>query len=200
MIFDISKLGAHDNYRLLNGGVTPRPIAWISTRSRSGIDNIAPYSFFTVASCNPPVLVFSQVTQRSGIDKDTLQNLNETGECVINIVSAESLNKMNQTSASIRSDESEFDFADIKTISSHKVVPRSVKASPVRYECTLREIIAIGDLPSAGTLVLLDVKSVYVRDDLVVDGYINQDLIDSVGRMGGNHYSFTTNLTEINRP
>ena len=85
MNFDITELGVQEKYRLLNGGVTPRPIAWISTRSKDGVDNLAPYSFFTVASCNPPVLLYTQVTQRSGLDKDTLQNLRETGECVINL-------------------------------------------------------------------------------------------------------------------
>ena len=95
MIFDVAKLESQEKYRLLNGGITPRPIAWISTRSRDNIDNLAPYSFFTVASCNPPVLLYTQVTQRSGIDKDTLQNLIETGECVVNIVNSALLEKMN---------------------------------------------------------------------------------------------------------
>ena len=75
MNFDVSTLENQAKYRLLNGGVTPRPIAWISTRSKNGVDNLAPYSFFTVASCNPPVLLYTQVTQRNGIDKDTLQKL-----------------------------------------------------------------------------------------------------------------------------
>ena len=200
MIFDVSEREGQDNYRLLNGGVTPRPIAWISTRSGAGIDNLAPYSFFTVASCNPPVLLYTQVTQRSGIDKDTLQNLMETGECVVNIVNADLLEKMNMTSASISIDESEFDFASIEQCDSNKVKPLSVKRSPIRYECTLREIISVSDLPTGGTVVLLDVKSVYVRDDLYENGNINQQLVDSVGKMGGNFFSLTSSQIELNRP
>tara|TARA_B110000211_G_C13995225_1_gene515886 strand:- start:153 stop:755 length:603 start_codon:yes stop_codon:yes gene_type:complete len=200
MFFEVSELENQEKYRLLNGGVTPRPIAWISTRSNDGIDNLAPYSFFTVASCNPPVLLYTQVTQRSGIDKDTLQNLITTGECVVNIVNAALLEKMNMTSASLTIDESEFDLADVESCISHKVTPRSVKGSPVRYECTLREIITISDLPTGGKVILLDVKSVYVRDDLYVNGNINQQLIDSVGKMGGNHFSLTSENVEINRP
>ena len=200
MNFDISELGTQEKYRLLNGGVTPRPIAWISTRSKDGVDNLAPYSFFTVASCNPPVLLYTQVTQRSGIDKDTLQNLIETGECVINIVNSNLLEKMNATSASIEIEKSEFDHADVEHSSSCKVRPLSVKESPIRYECILREIIPIGDLPAGGTIVLLDVKSVYVRDDLYIDGSINQALIDSVGKMGGDGYSLTPEYIELNRP
>ena len=200
MNFDISELSVQEKYRLLNGGVTPRPIAWISTRSKDGIDNLAPYSFFTVASCNPPVLLYTQVTQRSGIDKDTLQNLKETSECVVNIVNSHLLEKMNATSASIAIDESEFDLAQVKKTSSCNVGAFSVAESPIRYECTLREIISVGDLPAGGTIVLLDVKSVYVRDDLYTDEGINQALIDSVGKMGGDGYSPTSHYVTLNRP
>ena len=200
MIFDVLELEIQEKYRLLNGGVTPRPIAWISSRSSDGIDNLAPYSFFTVASCNPPVLLYTQVTQRNGIDKDTLQNLMDTGECVVNIVSADLLEKMNLTSASLDSDKSEFDFADIEQCASHQVNPRSVKASPIRYECTLRKIIPISELPTGGSVILLDVKCVYVRDDLYINGDINQALVDSVGKMGGDHFSFTSNNLALNRP
>lgn len=200
MNFDISELGVQEKYRLLNGGVTPRPIAWISTRSKDGIDNLAPYSFFTVASCNPPVLLYTQVTQRSGIDKDTLQNLKETGECVVNIVNSHLLEKMNTTSASIAIDKSEFDLAQVRQSNSCNVIPFSVAESPIRYECTLREVISVGDLPAGGTIVLLDVKSVYVRDDLYTDEGINQELIDSVGKMGGDGYSPTSHYVTLNRP
>jgi len=200
MKFNVADLDTQEKYRLLSGGVTPRPIAWISTRSSDGIDNLAPYSFFTVASCNPPVLLYTQVTQSSGIDKDTLHNLLETGECVINIVNANLLEKTNQTSESISFNESEFDLASIERCVSYKVTPPSVKESPIRYECTLRETIKVGDLPASGTLILLDVKFIYVRDDLFIDGSINQTLIDSVGKMGGDHYSLTSNNIELKRP
>jgi flavin reductase (DIM6/NTAB) family NADH-FMN oxidoreductase RutF len=200
MNFDTSEIQIQEKYRLLNGGVSPRPIAWISTRSGAGVDNLAPYSFFTVASCNPPVLLYTQVTQRSGVDKDTLQNLQETGECVVNIVNASLLEKMSITSASISMDESEFDLAKVARCTSQKVKPLSVTESPIRYECTLREVISLGDLPSGGTIVLLDVKSVYVRDDLYSDGTIKQELIDTVGKMGGDGYSLTSNYIELKRP
>ncbi len=205
MIFDVSELENQQKYRLLTGGITPRPIAWISTRSAEGIDNLAPYSFFTVASCNPPVLLYTQVTQRSGIDKDTLKNLMATGECVVNIVNSDLLEKMNLTCASLNIDESEFEFADVESCASHIVAPLSVKDSPVRYECTLRETTAIGDLSDSnsavgGTVILLDVQSVYVQDDLYDNGLINQQLIDSVGKMGGDAFSLTTEKIELIRP
>jgi flavin reductase (DIM6/NTAB) family NADH-FMN oxidoreductase RutF len=200
MIFDIATLDSQNKYRLLNEGVTPRPIAWISTCSKDKVDNLAPYSFFTVASCNPPVLLYTQVTPRNLTDKDTLKNLNETGECVVNIVNSDLLEKMNMTSATIPRDESEFDLADVECCASHKVGPRSVKESPIRYECTLREVIPVSHLPTGGTVILLDVKYIYVRDDLYVNGNINQQSIDSVGKMGGDTFTLTSNTIDINRP
>ena len=199
MNFDILEMATQEKYRLLNGGVTPRPIAWISTRSKEGVDNLAPYSFFTVASCNPPVLLYTQVMPRSTVDKDTLKNLIETGECVINIVNSNLLEKMNMTSTSIDRAESEFEYAHVEHSPSNKVTPLSVKESPIRYECTLREIISVSDLPSGGTVVLLDVTSIYVSDDLYVDGAINQEIMDSVGKMGGDSYSLTSQRIDIKR-
>lgn len=200
MNFDVSELENQAKYRLLNGGVTPRPIAWISTISAESIDNIAPYSFFTVASCNPPVLLYTQITQRNGIDKDTLQNLNETGECVVNIVNEELLEKMNQTSASIDRQESEFMLAELESCPSHTVSPLSVKASPVRYECTLRDVVSVSDLPTGGTIILLDVKSIYVRDDLYKDGVIDQKEMDIVGKLGGDWFSLPSDKVALLRP
>ena len=200
MIFYVEDLKSQENYSLLNGGVTPRPMAWISTRSKNNIDNLAPYSFFTVASCNPPVLLYTQVTPRSGIDKDTLKNLVETEECVVNIVDASLLEKMNLTSANLDIDESEFDFADIETCPSFKVLPRAVKESPIRYECSLREVVRISDLATGGSLILLDVKCVYVRDELYENGTINQQSLKAVGKLGGDYFSLHCKSVELDRP
>ena len=200
MNFDILDLGNQAKYRLLNGGVTPRPIAWISTRSSKGIDNLAPYSFFTVASCTPPVLMYTQIMPRAGDNKDTLTNLTETGECVVNIVSSDLMDIMNATSASLPMDESEFSHVGVEYSASQKVSPLSVAKSPVRYECTLREILSIGDSAGSGTVVLLDVVSVYVHDNLYSEGIIDQAQIDSVGKMGGDGYYIAAQYTELERP
>ena len=130
---------------------------------------------------------------RTVIDKDTLKNLVETGECVVNIVNTDLVEKMNMTSASLSIDESAFTFADVESCSSSQVTPKSVKESPTRYGCTLRGVINVSDLPTGGTLVLLDVKCIYVRDDLYTDGNINHQLIDSVGKLGGDYFNLTSN-------
>lgn len=138
MYLDTSTLTAQENYRHLVGGIIPRPIAWISTVSATGITNLAPYSFFTVASCNPPVLLYTQVTPQSGKNKDTLANILETKFCVVNIVSASLLEKMNATCESFPPEISEFSAAGIESCES-----QFVAASKVRYECSLREVIQV---------------------------------------------------------
>lgn len=200
MIFETSNLDANEIYRLLVGGITPRPIAWISTLSVDGVANIAPYSFFNVASCNPPILWYSQVNPKHGQDKDTLRNLIETKQCAVHIVNSQLLEKMNLSCALLAAEQSEFEFAQIESESSHTVAALAVKHAPIRYECHLREVIQLSSLPSGGTVVLLDVKSIYV-DDHVWDGQmINQQRLDSVGKMGGDFYSLSTDLHKLSRP
>lgn len=200
MIFDTDTLHATDVYRLLVGGITPRPIAWISTMSKDGIPNIAPYSFFNVASCNPPILWYSQVNPQHGDNKDSLNNLIETQECVVHIVSSALMKQMNLTCASLDADQSEFDFAAIESCESHSVKALSVKNAPVRYECRLREVIQLSTLPSGGTIALLDVKYIFVDDQLWNGNSIDQQQLDSVGKMGGEFYSLTTDLRQLSRP
>ena len=200
MIFETSNLDANEIYRLLGGGITPRPIAWISTLSVDGVANIAPYSFFNVASCNPPILWYSQVNPKHGQDKDTLRNLIETKQCAVHIVNSQLLEKMNLSCALLAAEQSEFEFAQIESESSHTVAALAVKHAPIRYECHLREVIQLSSLPSGGTVVLLDVKSIYV-DDHVWDGQmIDQQRLDSVGKMGGDFYSLSTDLHKLSRP
>lgn len=200
MIFETSNLDANEIYRLLVGGITPRPIAWISTLSVDGIANIAPYSFFNVASCNPPILWYSQVNPKHGQDKDTLRNLIETKQCAVHIVNSQLLEKMNLSCALLAAEQSEFEFAQIESESSHTVAALAVKHAPIRYECHLREVIQLSSLPSGGTVVLLDVKSIYVDDHLWDGQMIDQQRLDSVGKMGGDFYSLSTDLHKLSRP
>lgn len=175
-------------YQLLTGGIIPRPIAWISTQNEHGLTNLAPYSFFSVASCNPPVLTFTNVPSRDIIHKDTLTNLLKTKACVVHIVPANQIDHMNESCAGFRADQSEIDEIGIKTIPSQNIEVPSVSATRVRYECTLREVINISDKPIGGSLVLLDVVSIYVDDTILEEGVIKANLLDTIGKLGGNDY------------
>lgn len=200
MYLDTSKLTAQENYRHLVGGVLPRPIAWISTISATGITNLAPYSFFTVASCNPPVLLYTQVNPRNGKNKDTLTNILETKSCVVNIVSARLLEQMNATCESLPPEISEFSAVGIESCPSQFVAAPAVAASKVRYECSLREVIQVSDQPSGGSIVLLNVLGIYVADDVLVESEIHHGLLDTVGKLGGDGYAYIRQTTTLARP
>ncbi|WP_028835417.1 MULTISPECIES: flavin reductase family protein [unclassified Pseudoalteromonas] len=200
MFLDLTDNSNHSVYSYLVGGISPRPIAWVSTLSGEGVANIAPYSFFTVASCNPPVLSVTQVNPRDNANKDTLNNLLATKECVVNIVSHSLVEQMNQSCANYPRDVSEFDAANIQRTPSQLVSVPSVAASKVRYECKLREVITISDEPSGGQMMLLDVVGIFLDDTVLVNGYIDPTRLDAVGKMGGDYFSTTKDKFALKRP
>ncbi|MEL0647087.1 flavin reductase family protein [Pseudoalteromonas agarivorans] len=200
MFLDLTKNKDLNVYSYLVGGISPRPIAWVSTLNEDGVANVAPYSFFTVASCNPPVLSVTQVNPRDKAIKDTLANVLVTKECVVNIVSHSQVEKMNQSCANYASDVSEFDAANITKVASEMVVAPGVADSKVRYECKLREVITFSNEPGGGQMILLDIVGICVEDETFVDGYIDPTNLDSVGRMGGDYYATTRDKFAVKRP
>ena len=200
MNFNPHTIDPHACYRLLVASVVPRPIAWISTISANGVANLAPYSFFTVASGNPPVLCVTQVNPRERIAKDTLANLQANGECVVNVVDAALAGQMNATCANYPSDVSEFAAVGIAREDSVVVAPQGVKAAPVRFECRLRQVIEVTPGASGGTLMLLDVVNIHVADRVWVDQQIAPDLLDAVGKLGGDGYSTIRERFDLARP
>ena len=182
-------------YRTLTGPVVPRPIGWISTRSPDGVDNLAPYSFFNVASVTPPVLMFAPGIRPDGLT-DTAANIRNTEAFVVNVVTHEFAEAMNRTSAEIPSGESEFDAADVKSAPSTRVdVPR-VEGTAAAFECELYDWLDIG----SNSLILGKVVHVYVRDDVVTDGKVDTNKLEIVGRLSGGYYDEVTNRFEMKRP
>ncbi len=192
-------LTAQQVYKLLIGGVSPRPIAWVSTISKSGVSNLAPFSFFTVASANPPVLCFNPMSTDKGLEKDTLANIREQQEFVINSVSYQDLAVMNQTCHQLPADEDEFEYASVEKLASSIVAPHRVKQALVSFECRLNQIVDLGQEPMSGHLVLGDVVAIHVRDDAVTDFKIDSEKLDAIGRMAGNDYSLTRQKVQLNR-
>jgi flavin reductase (DIM6/NTAB) family NADH-FMN oxidoreductase RutF len=200
MNFDPLAIEAARCYKLMVGSITPRPIAWISSLSATGILNLAPYSFFTVASCNPPVLAVTQVNPRDRAAKDTLTNLRATQECVVNIVTEDLAEKMNASCGDYPPEASEFLALGIESEASHIVAVAGVKAAPVRFECKLREIIEVSSLPMGGQMMLLNVVNIYVNESLLGAGQIEPHLLHTVGKLGGDWYSSTQDRFEMARP
>ena len=200
MNFDPSCIEANQCYKLMVSSITPRPIAWVSTRSSEGLLNLAPYSFFTVASCNPPVLAVTQVNPRDRAAKDTLTNVRTTGECVVNIVSEDQAAVMNASCAAYPPEVSEFAALGIASEPGHRVSVAGVKAANVRFECKLREVLAISSLPMGGHMMLLDVINIFVNEAILVDDQIAPNLLNTIGKLGGDLYTSTHERFEMARP
>lgn len=200
MNFDPLVIEVSDCYKLMVGSINPRPIAWISTLSQAGVLNLAPYSFFTVASCNPPVLAVTQVNPRDCAAKDTLHNLRATRECVVNIVSESEAAVMNASSGDYSHDVSEFLALNIESEASCSVSVAGVKAANVRFECKLRELLEVSSLPMGGHMMFLDVVNIYVNESVLEGGQIAPHLLNTIGRLGGDWYSTTQDRFEIPRP
>ena len=189
-----------DIYKLLIGAVLPRPIAWVSTIDISGNVNLAPFSFFTVASVNPPVLCFCPLLKPEAIKKDTLVNIEETGEFVINIVSANLGEKMNQTSAPYPTNVNEFGMTGLTAKPSTFVKPPRVEESLINFECKLHEIICFGSEPMAGSLVLGKICNIHVESSIYNMRRIDGEALDAIGRLAGNMYVTTRGSFEMERP
>lgn len=186
MIIDPLNMTAKQNYKLLVGSVVPRPIAWVSSMSSDGTANLAPYSFFTVVSRNPPMLAFSVgegVEERAGTVKDTLQNIRENNEFVINIVTASLANEMAKSGEHVPSEVDEFDYTGLTAAESIEVsVPRVLEA-PINMECKLHDIIQLGD----DHLVIGRLVKFHVKDELYQNGRINLEKLAPIGRLAGNY-------------
>ena len=200
MNFDPLTIETTQTYKLMVGSITPRPIAWVSSLSSTGVLNLAPYSFFTVASCNPPVLAVTQVNPRDRAAKDTLTNLRVTKECVVNIVSEELAEVMNASCGDYAPEISEFTVLGIESAPSQRVNVAGVKAANVRFECILREVVSISSLPMGGHLMLLDVVNIFVNESVLVAGQIAPHLLNTIGKLGGDLYSTTHERFEMTRP
>jgi len=185
-------------YRTLTGTVVPRPIGWVSTTDPDGVDNLAPYSFFTVASVDPPVVLFSagdRPDRPEGLS-DSARNAKATGEFVVNVVTEPFAEAMNETSATLPPGDSEFDHAGLERAPSSAVGPPRVAGVEAAFECELRELKPVG----SNTLVFGDVVRVHVADGIVTDGKVDVREVDAVGRLAGNYYCHTGDRFRMERP
>lgn len=196
MIFKMHTLNEREKYRLLTSCIVPRPIAWVTTINKEGILNAAPFSYFTGISIEPPLVIFA-VERRHGDKKDTLLNIEQTGEFVVNIVTAQNVEKMNETSQDSPMNEDEFEVAGLTKVPSEIVAPAAIKESPIHMECVCDQIIEVGSSPHS--LVIGEVKLISVKDELVRDGRVDIPALEAVGRMGGKYYLKSDSLFELER-
>ncbi|MFI6415874.1 flavin reductase family protein [Streptomyces sp. NPDC050842] len=177
-------------YRLLTATVVPRPIAWVSTSSADGTDNLAPHSFFTIASVTPPVVQFTSVGR-----KDSLRNVEETGQFVVNLAPEGLFEQINATATDFPHGVSEFDACGVEREQSLRVKPPRVARSSVALECELHSTVRIGD----STVVFGRVVHAAVDESVMVDGHPEMALMRPLTRLGKNEWGTLGGIKEIAR-
>jgi flavin reductase (DIM6/NTAB) family NADH-FMN oxidoreductase RutF len=196
-------------YKLMTGLIVPRPVALVSTVDRAGVVNLAPFSAFCGAGSNPPAVLFCPALREGGgaepgqypeMRKDTLRNVEETGEFVVNVVSEAIAAAANESAAAVPPEVDEFQLAGLTPIPSEAVQPPRVAESPAQMECKLLQVIYVGRTAGAGVIVLGEVVRFHVRPELISDFRIDPAGLDAVGRMAGNTWVRTHDRIELSRP
>jgi flavin reductase (DIM6/NTAB) family NADH-FMN oxidoreductase RutF len=199
---DPQTLGQRETYKLLIGCVVPRPIAWVSTLDLVGVRNLAPFSFFNGIGSNPPALSIS-VNYVDGLDqhKDTLRNINDTGEFVVNIVDEDLAQAMNATAANYPPGVDEFEIAGVAALPSVTVRPVRVAGAPVSMECKLFTAVPVGQGPGSSTLVIGVIQMFHVRSDVINERhYIDITKLRPIARLAGAGYAYVHETFDMVRP
>ena len=189
--FDPEAMGGAAFYRFLTSVVVPRPIAWISTVTPDGaVDNLAPHSFFSIASTDPPIVQFTSIGR-----KDSLRNVEDTGEFVVNFSSEPLLHLINATATDFPRTVSEFSFAGIDREASRHVRPPRVAASPVVLECRSHTTLRMGN----STLVFGRVFLAAVHEEYIVNGLPDADRLRPLTKLGGDEWGTLGEILHLNR-
>ena len=201
MHLDFDALDTREAYAWMINLIVPRPIAWVSSVSAAGVTNLAPFSFFQGVCANPPILMFVPVNTRDGAKKDTLRNIEAVPEFVVNLVSADLAEEMNQTSAPLPYGVSEFQAVGLASVASVRVRPPRVARARVAFECALHRLVPMAEGPSAGTVVFGRILCAHIHD-AVLDGQGHPDAgkLDLVARLGGDDYCTIRDRFRLERP
>ena len=197
-------LSAVDLQNYLQYAIAPRPICFASTVDKAGNVNLSPFSFFNLFSTKPPVCVFSPSRRvRDGSTKHTLENILEVPEVVINIVTYDMVQQMSLASVEYPKGVNEFVKSGFTPVASDLVKPPRVAESPVQFECVVNDVIALGNGPGAGSLVLTEIKIMHINESILDEhGCIDQQKLDLVARLGGDWYARVNrdNLFKVAKP
>jgi flavin reductase (DIM6/NTAB) family NADH-FMN oxidoreductase RutF len=195
MLLDPRTLPTRDVYRFLIAAVVPRPIAFVSTVNGAGHTNLAPFSYFNAISSEPPLVAIA-ISDRPGDPKDTLRNIRETREFVVNVVSEPLLDAMVHTAGEWPRATSEFGPSGLTPMPSERVRAPYVAESPLQLECVLHREIPLGN----SILVVGEVILARVRDEVMVDGRVDPAKLAPVGRLGGELYAPLGPVLKRSRP
>jgi flavin reductase (DIM6/NTAB) family NADH-FMN oxidoreductase RutF len=190
VLFDPADMEPRAFYRVLNSVVVPRPIAWVCSRSAEGVVNLAPHSFYTVACVDPPVVQFTSVGR-----KDSLRNVEATGEFTVSLTPEALFEQINATGTNFPAGESEADHVGVRLEPSERVAVPRVAESPVSVECTLHSTVRLGD----STVVFGRVLAITAWTSAVRDGRPRIEELQPLARLGGNEWSTIGEVREIAR-
>ncbi len=197
---DPSSMSERDNYKFLIGSIIPRPIAFVTTISKDGVLNGAPFSYFNIVSSNPPMISLS-IQRSEGRQKDTARNIIESKEFVIHIVDEQNVEKINKTAANLPPDQSEIELANLTPVDSVKISVPGVKEAKVRMECSLEHSLELGGLDTPGCdFIIGKVVQFHIENDIYENGRIDPWGLAAVSRLAGNHYAKIGEIFEIERP
>lgn len=200
MLYDFTQLSAKDTYKLVVSTIVPRPIAWVTSQNAAGLVNAAPFSFFNAMSGQPPILVLGIGQREEGGPKDTLRNIQETGQFVINLVNEKLARAMNVTATPFAYGINELEQAELRTAPCQMVKPPRILDSPVAFECERLQTI---DVCEANTIVIGRALAMHIQDEYLLDPdkhYVNTPALELVGRMhGAGWYTKTHELFQIDR-
>ena len=182
------QLEPKDAYGLLSSLIVPRPIAFVSTISPTGVENLAPFSFFVAGGANPPSLAFSCVLDGLGREKDTLRNIRATGEFVVNIVHRALADDMNRASASLPPEKSEWELTTLSSLPSVLVKPRRVATSLAQFECRLFQVAEHGNGSSAARYVIGEIVVFHVLEAAMAGNRVNSSYVQPIARLAGSDY------------
>ncbi|WP_338409649.1 flavin reductase family protein [uncultured Flavobacterium sp.] len=200
MQFDTKQTDEKILYKLLTGTIIPRPIGWISTIDKNKINNLAPFSYFNMVSSDPPCIMFS--TRRDGFkNKDTLTNILQNNEFVVNMVTMNVVEQMNTTATSVDASVDEFELAGLTPIDSISVKPKRVKESMVHFECEKIHHYFIDNASKGGACVIIGkIKTIHIDDSIVSENHhINLEAYQPVARLAGSNYGALGEIFSIKR-
>lgn len=187
-------------YKLLTGLIIPRPIGWISTIDNNGVNNLAPFSYFNMVSSDPPCVMFSTRRDNNN-NKDTLNNVLNNGEFVVNLVTFDVVEQMNTTSATVAPEIDEFQLANLTPIDSVSVAPKRVKESLVHFECEKIHHYFIDNGSGGGACVIIGkIKTIHIDDNIITENnHINLEKYKPVARLAGSNYGKIGEIFSIKR-
>lgn len=197
MEFSLKDLASQDAYKLITGSIVPRPIAWVSTVSEAGINNVAPFSYFNAVSANPPMIMFSSGQKDASTPKDTIRNIETSKEFVVNIVTMKTVEAMNASAINAPHGISEFELSGVTPSKSKTIKAPRVLESPINFECKLADFYQVG----GNTVVFGEILHIHIHDDVYLDNYkINTQTLSPVGRLAGTQYAPIKDIFSLERP